>query len=87
MKKVSGHGRLFWIKCVGLYPMDFRMPEEGRASCCSPSWSRPDAAISHAEGMPHFRRFCLEHPDLAVAWWGEEVRLAVAEELLSGVLV
>lgn len=87
LKLEEKHGRLFWIKCTSVYPLNFQMPEEKRASCCKSYWTRGEAAISHAEGYPHFRQFVTEHPDVAAKLWGEEVRQLAAEVLLSGVEV
>lgn len=79
----STRRRLWWLK-VTLYPKEaFLEDPEERCSLCR-IWSNVEGGINHVAGMPHFRRWCLEHPALAAERWGDAVRQLIAEETLAG---
>jgi len=54
---------LFELVCKGLYPPDVRMKDQAdKCSECRASWYSFEPAFGHANGLPHFVNWCLEHP-------------------------
>lgn len=78
---------LFELVCKGLYPVDVVMKhDEDRCSECHKSWWDFTPAFQHANGLPHFRRWCLEHSGIARERFPEVIQL-IAEETLTEVSV
>lgn len=75
---------LFKLK-VELYPMRLWMVDPNdKCSDCKHPWSNPEGAMNHAHGMPHFRKWCLEHPGQVRERFPEAIELTV-EATLTGV--
>jgi len=54
---------IFELVCKGLYPPDVRMKDDAdKCSACRVSWYSFEPAFGHANGLPHFVAWCLEHP-------------------------
>jgi hypothetical protein len=77
---------LFELVCNGLYPVTVVMKDQAeRCSECRKEWWDFSPAFQHANGLPHFRLWCLEHPDLVRDRFPEVIQL-IAEETLTEVL-
>jgi hypothetical protein len=78
-------GKILFRLSVQLYPKRVKMENPiDKCSLCREEWCNIDGGMNHAHGLPHFRQWCLEHPLMATARWGDQIRQLVAEETLAG---
>jgi hypothetical protein len=78
---------LFELVCKGLYPVIVVMKDPAdKCSECRGEWWDFSPAFQHANGLPHFRQWCLEHPGLVRERFPEVIEL-VTEETLTEVRV
>lgn len=72
---------LFRLK-VTLYPMSLWMEDPNdKCSACRRDWQNVDGAMAHAHGLPHFRNWCVEHPDQVRTRFPEAVKLTAEATL------
>lgn len=73
---------LFELVCKGLYPPDIRMKDDAdKCSECRDPWWSFEPAFGHANGLPHFVNWCIEHPGEVRTRFPEAV-LVLAETTL-----
>jgi len=78
---------LFELVCKGLYPVVVVMKDSAdKCSECKREWWDFTPAFQHANGLPHFRQWCLGHPGLVRERFPEAIEL-VTEETLTEVRV
>lgn len=73
---------LFELECKGLYPVVIVFKNEvDRCSECRKEWWDFTPAFQHVNGVPHFRQWCLEHPDQVREKFPEVIELVAVETL------
>jgi hypothetical protein len=76
---------LFELVCKGLYPPTIVMKDAtDLCSECRKEWWDLNPAFQHVNGVPHFRLWCLEHPDQVRGRFPEVLELIAEETLTEG---